>query len=221
MRPIYTFLCYRLTVSFLGTVGSDDIDIINSKVTVYECVGLQNFDDMICVIPKTVFKPSFSFLELLDSLSFDHKFKSGRWTQFFGKTPYKYGTTFHHPCPIYSNSYVSEMLQFVTDTFPELTPNSCLINYYPHQQSSIPYHCDDESCIADNSFILTLSFGSNRRMFFKDICTGESLCSIALQNCSVLIFSKASQFRFAHCVPSEEKGSDYSPRISATFRYIR
>ena len=111
-------------------MGSDDIDIINSKVTVYECVGLQNFDDMICFIPKTVFKPSFSFLELLDSLSFDHKFKSGRWTQFFGKTPYKYGTTFHHPCPIYSNSYVSEMLQFVTDTFPELTPNSCLINYY-------------------------------------------------------------------------------------------
>ena len=204
-------------------MGTNEIDIINRncKVTICECVGLQNFDDQICLIPKTDFKPSFSFLELLDSLSFDHKFKSGRWTQFFGKTSYKYGTTLHHPCPMFANPYVSEMLQFVTGTFPELTPNSCLINYYPNQQSSIPYHCDDEACIVDNSFILTLSFGSDRRMFFKDICTGESLCSILLRNCGVVIFSKSSQLRFAHCVPSEEKDSDYSPRISATFRYIR
>ena len=190
-------------------------------MTIYDSVGIPNFDHQICIIPDTIFQPSFSFVELLDSLRFDYKFKSGRWTQLFGATPYKYGSVLHYPNPIMENRYVSEMFDFVTEAFPQLGPNSCLINYYPDQRSSIPEHSDDETCIADNSFILTISFGDTRRMYFKDIATGKKLCSILLKNCGILIFSKSSQYRFSHSIPSERNGNDYSPRISATFRNIK
>ena len=222
MHTPYLLLIICLKFKFLGNIAVDnrDIDVQNCGVTVYDSVGIPNFDHQICIIPDTIFQPSFSFLELLDSLHFDYKFKSGRWTQLFGETTYKYGSVLHYPTPITENRYVSEMFDFLFKAFPRLCHNSCLINYYPDQRSSIPEHSDDETCIVDNSFILTISFGDSRRMFFKEIASGNKLCSILLKNCHILIFSKSSQYRFSHSIPLERKGHDYSPRISATFRNI-
>ena len=127
------------------------------------------------------------------------------------------------------NPYVSEMFNFVTENFRELDLNSCLINFYPDCNSHIPDHSDNESHIAQSSYILTISLGSSRKMFFKDKDTGLSLVSVALDNGDVLLFSRESQDKYTHGIPPSlsfvPTGSylpkSYLPRVSATFRCLR
>ncbi len=194
----------------------------HSGVFVCNTAEITNVPSDICIIPELNFQPSFSFAELLDSLSFDHKFKSGRHTQLFGTLPYNYGTVTHVPSNLYENRFVCEIFNFVVKYFPYFNLNSCLINYYPDIKSSIPDHSDNERYIARNSFIVTISLGSSRRIFFKEIKSGLCLCSILLNGGSVLIFSKESQLLFTHGIPPTltVDADDYSPRISATFRSL-
>ena len=184
---------------------------------------LLNIASIICLIPNFSFLPSFSFTQLLESLHFDHKFKSGRLTQLFGQSPYNYGTVLHNPSNFSDNRYVREIFEFVNQHFQSLHLNSCLINYYPGLQSSMPEHADDETCICENSFIVTISLGTSRRMFFRDSLKSESLCSVWLRDGSILLFPKQSQHRFTHAIPSvfDTDPYDYSPRISATFRKLK
>ena len=115
------------------------------------------------------------------------------------------------------------MYDFVRQHFPYLCVNSCLINYYPDKSCFIPDHCDDETSIVEDSFILTISIGSTRQMQFKDLSDNTLLCSVSLADGQILIFSKQSQNLFTHGVPADTNNlfnDDYSPRISATFRRI-
>ena len=205
---------------FSSTLGV--INVEHPEVIVCNTTELTYFDHDICVIPELIFQPSFSFSELLNSLSFDRKFKSGRQTKLFGILPYYYGTVSHTPSSFSDNRFVCEIFDFVNDNFPLIDLNSCLINYYPDNSSSIPDHSDDERHIAENSFIVTISLGSSRRIFFKDINSSSCLCSVKLIDGSVLLFSKRSQFLFTHGIPSTRSrdADDYSPRISATFRAL-
>ena len=198
----------------------------NSQVIVSCADDSLNCDmkNVICYIPTVTFCPTFDFYTLLNSLIFDKKFKSGRNTQLFGVSPYKYGKVEHSPCCITSNRFVCEMFDFINTNFPFLSVNSCLINYYPDMSCFIPDHCDDENHIAQGSFIVTISLGSTRKMLFKDMLSKNLLCSVTLTNGQVLIFSKLSQSFFTHGVLASVAGhtdySDFSPRISATFRQI-
>ena len=128
----------------------------------------------------------------------------------------------HVPSNFSENRFVCEIYDFVVRIFPFFNLNSCLINYYPDKKCFIPDHVDDEDYIAKNSFIVTISLGASRRMFFKEIKSGLCLCSIMLNGGSVLIFSKESQLLFTHGIPPTYTcdADDYSPRISATFRCL-
>ena len=190
---------------------------------IYETAGFSTqLSNAICLIPNISFPPKFSISDLLSELNFDRKLKSGRSTQLFGLQSYNYGPIMHSPTPFNpkANPAVCEIFDCVSTCFPGFKLNSCLINYYRNDRCYIPDHSDDESGIADNSFIVTLSFGSDKKMFFKDKTTTKPLCSVILKNGMFLVFFKNSQFKFTHGIPAVSSDNDYSPRISCTFRNL-
>ena len=71
----------------------------NNEVIVYSAGADSIIEpkNVICYLPDVSFKHYFGFYTLLKSLSFDRKFKSGRSTQLFGLSPYKYGDVLHSP----------------------------------------------------------------------------------------------------------------------------
>ena len=113
------------------------------------------------------------------------------------------------------------MFTFVSNAFPGLNLNSCLINYYPNSKSSIPFHSDDENCIAPRSFILMLSLGATRTLYFKRLGSrdkNQACLKVDMADGEIIVFSRGSQNFFLHGVPSENHGG--LPRLSATFRSI-
>ena len=65
----------------------------------------------------------------------------------------------------------------------------------------MPDHSDDEQAIDENSFIVTVSLGSDRTMNFKRKHSKELIASVTLSDGMVLIFSKRSQYVFTHGIP--------------------
>ena len=177
-------------------------------------------------MPKLTYQPTFDLYTLVNSLDFDRKFQSGRLTKLYatGNLPYCYGTITHQPSKFSDNPFVLHMFEFVSTSFPNLQLNSCLINYYPDNQSSMPDHSDDELHIDNDSFIVTLSLGANRTMHFKYKHDKTPIACVTLSSGKFLIFSKNSQFMFTHGIPPSYSKiltiDDYMPRVSATFRKL-
>ena len=182
----------------------------------------RNLDMTCCFKVDMKFVPSFNLVTLVNSLFFTHKFQaSGRQAIYFGDVPYVYPGGSHPSRPLVTNSYVYEMFTFVSNAFPGLNLNSCLINYYPNSKSSIPFHTDDENCIAPRSFILTLSLGATRTLCFKRLGSrdkNQACLKVDMADGEIIVFSRGSQNFFLHGVPSENHGG--LPRLSATFRSI-
>lgn len=198
------------------------ITIFDKDVKLHSTTALSTFQNFICFLHPMKYLPSFRLLTFLDSLDFDFNFKSGRKTRLFGTKPYAYSDTYHSPMSFKDNLYVFDMFSFVEENFPELNLNSCLINFYPDYKSNIPDHSDNEEYIAANSYILTISLGSSRKIFFKDKKLGSSLISVALNHGDILLFSKDSQEKYTHGIPSCFSTTEsYMPRISATFRHLQ
>ena len=168
------------------------------------------------------FTPSFDLVKLINSLNFSHDFcMSGRKTTYFGIFAYEYAGTYHPPTPFSSNKFVLEMFNFVSNSFPLLNLNSCLLNYYPDTSCTIPLHSDNESSIDPHSFIITLSLGCTRTLTFKKICHSnlKLIDLVSLSNGEVIAFSKTSQRFFKHGLVPEGPITKL-PRVSATFRRI-
>ena len=182
-----------------------------------------NLDSTCCFKVDIKFNPSFDLVTLINSLFFSHKFQaSGRQAKYFGALPYVYPGGRHPPCCLATNKYVYEMFQFISNAFPALNLNSCLINYYPNSESFIPFHADNEICIAPRSFILTLSLGASRTLKFKRLGSrnkNKSCFEVNLVDREIVLFSRGSQDFYLHGIdPSVEHGG--LPRVSATFRSI-
>ena len=141
---------------------------------------------------------------------------SNRKVKFYGDAPYRYGDTYHDPCPVPQNSYVLTIIDQVKLMFPHYSFNSVLINQYDNGSNHIPMHADDETQIKPDSDILTISFGESRIIRFcpKNNVLGSE-ASINLQHGDVFIMSAVSQKLFKHGI-SREFGKGM--RISLTFR---
>ncbi len=120
---------------------------------------------------------------------------------------------------------MAELKGIIENNFPVVCANSALVNYYPHLNSKINLHSDDEAEIEANSYIVTVSFGSPRKLVFT---TKEPapvpIMYVELKDRSVLIFSKSSQGYFKHGILKENdfKGQSYVDhrRVSITFRMM-
>ena len=170
------------------------------------------------------YKPDFSLYSLVKSLKFERKFSSGRSAKLFGDLPYSYSNTTHFATEFSKNPLVADMFNYVTEKFPSFELNSCLINYYPDRKSYMPDHSDDEHQIDPDSFIVTLSLGSERTMYFKLKHSKTVIATVNLSDGMIMIFSKNSQDMYTHGIPpnlNTRVTDDYIPRLSATFRKLR
>jgi hypothetical protein len=170
------------------------------------------------------YQPDFSLYSLVKSLNFEQKFYSGRFAKLFGNLPYSYSNTKHSATKFSENLFVTDMFNYVTEKFPTFELNSCLINYYPDRKSYMPDHSDDELHIDPDSFIVTLSLGSERTLYFKHKRSKTVIASVNLSEGMTMIFSKNSQDIYTHGIPPNYNThviNDYMPRISATFRKLR
>lgn len=168
------------------------------------------------------YKPDFCLSDFVDSLNFTHFFKeSGRKAVYFGTHDYTYSGGSHKAASLHSNAYISSIFSFISSAFPYLMLNSCLVNYYPSLNCSIPFHADNEESIHPGSYIVTLSLGETRTMFFKPIgpYKHDQSPNIALKNGDILLFSRASQDKYLHGIPPcFDPDNSPRPRISLTFR---
>jgi len=206
---------------FLG-----DIEVVHADADLYETdLGHPSNLKFACfAITDFRFCPDFSLYSLIKSLNFDKKFSSGRHAKLFGDLPYCYSNTVHSATKFSNNPFVSEMFNYVTNKFPSLELNSCLINFYPDQKSFMPDHSDDEYSIDPESFIVTLSLGCDRTMLFKLKSSKQLIARVKLRDGMILLFSKYSQDLYTHGLPPKLNNRscvDFVPRISATFRKLR
>ena len=181
----------------------------------------------ICSIPQNI-KPieliddcpfsKFSASELLNDLNFSHKF-SNRWVTYFGKYPYHYSGGIHLPQDIPGGSHLDKLCCYLGVILPDFQYNSVLINLYRDGNDFIPAHSDSESCIVENSQILTVSLGSSRDMKITDSVSGEVACSLTLHHGSLCAMSKESQSFFKHETVPDPCSTEH--RVSLTFRLIK
>jgi alkylated DNA repair dioxygenase AlkB len=96
--------------------------------------------------------------------------------------------------------------------------NSCLLNLYHDGKEGMAWHSDDESALAKDSAIASVSFGAERKFSFKHKRTGETV-SLVLENGSMLVMKDATQRNWLHCLPKSARVT--LPRINLTFRIMR
>ncbi len=93
--------------------------------------------------------------------------------------------------------------------------NSCLLNLYHDGSEGMAWHSDDESSLARNSTIASLSFGAERKFRFKHKQTQQAV-SLILETGSLLVMKDATQTYWRHCLPKSKRIK--TPRINLTFR---
>lgn len=215
---------------FCFPVGNNDESVVPSDAEFVFIAGrralhLSDLNSLACCLKIDLrFVPSFSLDDIISSLDFTHTFShSSRKSIFFGTQPYSYNGGSHLPLSFSDNLFVQEMFIFVSNAFPYLFLNSCLINYYPNSFSTIPFHADDEDCIDYDSFIVTISLGANRNLLFKNKesrCAQKIFCKTELSHGSIVLFSRKSQDYFVHGILPEPDNVSPLPRVSATFRKL-
>lgn len=93
--------------------------------------------------------------------------------------------------------------------------NSCLLNLYHTGEEAMGWHSDDEKSLGKNTAIASLSFGAERKFFFRHKQTKETV-SVILENGSLLVMKEATQTNWLHRLPPTKKIN--SARINLTFR---
>lgn len=160
----------------------------------------------------------FSAEKLVQELDFSHQF-GGRKVVYFGKYPYGYNGGHHSPQDIAPRSYLDSICCYLGVVLPSFTYNSVLINFYADGNDYMPLHSDNETCIEEQSEIVTISLGATRRLNFLDTNTNEKVKSVDLEHGSLSKMSKSSQSCFKHEIPPDSECSEM--RISITFRLIK
>lgn len=96
--------------------------------------------------------------------------------------------------------------------------NFCLVNYYADGTRYIGYHSDDEKDLGEYPCIASVSFGVERKFYFKSYDSSEPVVKTKLNHgCLCLMMHPTNQF-WKHSVPKELKIKE--PRINLTFRCI-
>ena len=137
----------------------------------------------------------------------------------FWQQEYGYDNTKHRPEPYPSSCPVLEeifdKIGQIDSTFDQ-SNFSCLVTKYPDGKAYIPPHSDDESSIAPDNNIYTVSFGCERTLDFVNQVGKLQPVSKTLKNGSVVAMTTESQKFWQHEIKPEPLKLE--PRISLTFR---
>lgn len=99
--------------------------------------------------------------------------------------------------------------------------NSCLINYYENENSSVAWHSDDEKELGPdnekNILILSLSLGDKRDFKIRHKEKGIDF-RIELDNGDLVVMYGNFQHEYEHCVPKAKCKKNL--RVNLTYRVI-
>lgn len=140
-----------------------------------------------------------------------------RHAAYFGLHPYAYGGTVHPACHLIPGSTLLAVTQELKRIIPGIEFNSVLATKFNYGSEYLPYHQDNETMIADQSQIATITFGECRSIKFRALSDSGTEISVCPTNGQVYTMTKLSQSFFQHSVP---KTYGKGTRISLTFRLI-
>jgi alkylated DNA repair dioxygenase AlkB len=89
------------------------------------------------------------------------------------------------------------------------------LNLYHDGNEGIGWHSDDEKSIEANSSIASISFGAERKFWFKHK-QSKKIISVLLEHGSLLLMKDATQKNWLHSLPKSKNIT--RPRINLTFR---
>ena len=95
--------------------------------------------------------------------------------------------------------------------------NSVLANYYRDGKDSMGWHSDDEKELGPNPTIASISFGSERNLYFRNKISKEIISIPHTHGCLVMI-DGGTQKNWQHSIKKTQK--IIGPRINLTFRNI-
>jgi len=166
------------------------------------------------------------YREIDDAVAFDKKF----YIKIFGK---------RHPIPRNQTAYGDPG---TTYTFSGMTVNAkpwipiiqkikadveyalglefnfCLVNKYDDGSKYIGYHKDDEGDLGAYPKIASVSFGQERKFYFKCDDPAVPVVKTSLNSGSLCVMYHPTNKYYKHSVPKEAKVTN--PRINLTFRRI-
>ena len=161
----------------------------------------------------------FDALQLERETTFTHTF-GNRSVAYYGRQTYSYTGGSHPPRAFHDNAYLANILRVVNELYPDYQFNSAMITRYATGEEWMPFHSDDEACIAPTSSILTISFGETRTFQFQSKDSSHShLDELSLGHGDVLLMSQQSQSYFQHGIPKNTASK--LPRISITLRMLK
>jgi alkylated DNA repair dioxygenase AlkB len=149
-----------------------------------------------------------------EAFIFGKHFVTARKVAWYGDADYSYtysGTTKQ------ALAWTKEVLALkgIAEKLTAAKFNSCLLNLYHDGNEGMAWHSDDESSLARNSTIASLSFGAERKFCFKHKQTQQAV-TVVLESGSLLVMKDATQTYWRHCLPKSKRIS--APRINLTFR---
>ena len=180
-------------------------------------------------LPESVcqFIPELPFADLTvenvrETIPFEVTLRGGRKVSYYGPEPYSYGKTTHRSNPYLAGPLFERIFESLTPILGnDFTKEnySCLATLYENGSVGIPHHSDNESQIASDSTIHTISLGGKRTLQFRSTTGLFFEHNVELPHGSVYSMTTASQSAWSHSIVREQSISD--PRISLTFRRMR
>lgn len=108
-------------------------------------------------------------------------------------------------------------LKTAVETGTGASYNSCLLNLYHDGSEGMAWHSDAEKDLKKYAAIASLSFGAERKFYFKHKQKKERI-AIVLEHGSLLVMKDRCQERWLHRLPPTQK--IHEPLINLTFRTI-
>lgn len=119
------------------------------------------------------------------------------------------------------DSWTKELLDIkkVIEHFvPSHKFNSVLLNLYRDGNDKVSWHADDESGLATNPTIASVSLGATRRFDLRHKEDPNEKFQIELTSGSLIVMTGTLQHHWQHQIPVQKKVKD--PRINLTYRTI-
>lgn len=170
--------------------------------------------------PTFILKPQAWFDRLWTELPWERRDNAPRFECWMNmkNEPYTYGKfageRTYYPVPFnYGVRVIKEKLFFLLGCDLE----GCFINGYATGRDALGWHADDSLMIDHTKPIAIVSFGSERKIWFRaNGQTGVDHEEVMLENGSLLVMAPGMQQTHQHRIPKSDR--ECGPRISLTFR---
>jgi alkylated DNA repair dioxygenase AlkB len=139
-----------------------------------------------------------------------------RLSRLFGDPDLAYAYSGKRFIAIPWNGFLSDLKQRMED-LSDHKFNSALVNYYRNGADSMGLHADNERELGHSPLIVSVSYGTSRKMVFRKNNSKEKL-DLELHHGDVLIMSGETQHKWKHEIPKQKKIEE--SRLNVTFRKI-